>query len=146
MPPFRPQAERFWEKVDFNGPNGCWLWTAGGSKEGYGGFYPRHGLRVSSHRWAYEQLVGPIPAGLQLDHLCRVPAYVNPDHLEPVTNQENSRRGETGKWKRPDICKKGHPFDEVNTYIRSDRTGHRDCRICRRNARRRYEARKAGVQ
>lgn len=88
--PHRPVAERFhggYEKAD----NGCWLWRHP-SENGYGR------IRVNrktmwAHRIGYELLVGPIPPELELDHLCRVPACVNPAHLEPVTHRENLRRG-----------------------------------------------------
>lgn len=92
----RPTTEQqFWEKV--NKTDSCWLWT-GGVGRGYGIFYrgaDRGGSFTVAHRYAYEALVGPIPAGLTLDHLCRVRGCVNPAHLEPVTQAENVRRG----WK-----------------------------------------------
>ena len=85
--------ERFWAKVDKQGENGCWLWTASiNPKTGYGQFFPTHGTRKDSHRLSYELLVGAIPDGLELDHLCRVPACCRPSHLGPVTHQENMRR------------------------------------------------------
>lgn len=99
-----PPAVRFWAKVDKQGPvplyaphlGSCWIWTAT-LTEGYGRFIAqaRRGERrvwVAAHRWSYEHLVGPIPAGLELDHLCRVRDCVNPGHLEPVTSAENLRR------------------------------------------------------
>ena len=91
----RPAAQRFWVKVDqTNGPNACWLWTGHCATNGYGRFCPEPrkknpGPSVAAHRFAYEALVGPIPAGLQLDHLCRVKNCVNPAHLRPVTNKQN---------------------------------------------------------
>jgi hypothetical protein len=93
----KPEAERFWPQVDFDGPGGCWLWTGQANKGGYGAFsvgsrYDGNRRGVRAHRWAYEALVGPIPEGLQLDHLCRNPPCVNPAHLEPVTHAENMRR------------------------------------------------------
>ena len=92
------EAERFWGKVDLDGPDGCWLWTASTDKDGYGQFgvgsqIDGTATMAKSHRWAHEHLVGPIPEGLQIDHLCRVRSCVNPGHLEPVTNRENLRRG-----------------------------------------------------
>lgn len=90
----RPAVERFWEKVDRRGPADCWLWTATRTaKDGHGRFYPITGKGVLAHRFAYELLVGPIPDGLVIDHLCRVRLCVNPAHLEPVTAEENTRRG-----------------------------------------------------
>lgn len=80
--------DRFLAKVFFDTINGCWLFTACWERGGYGHF--QHGR---AHRWAYEHFVGPIPEGLHIDHLCRVRCCVNPDHLEPVTPEENFRRG-----------------------------------------------------
>lgn len=80
----------FWNHVDQD-ESGCWLWTAATTPTGYGQFRFHDGSRAA-HRLAYEQMVGPIPDGLELDHLCRVRNCVNPDHLEPVTHAENLRR------------------------------------------------------
>ena len=108
--------ERFWAKVDKNGLGGCWLWTASRMGLGYGVFY-RKGQSRMAHRGAYELFIGPIPEGLELDHLCRVHHCVNPDHLEPVTHRENNMRGIRGTGPlRQTHCRRGHPFDEVNTY------------------------------
>ena len=82
--------ERFWAKV--RKTDGCWLWTGSHNGLGYGTIRSV-GRKMYVHRYSYELLVGPIPAGLELDHLCRVPGCVNPDHLEPVTHAENLRRG-----------------------------------------------------
>lgn len=71
--------------------NGCWQWV-GMARKGYGMFH-RNGKKVSAHRFVYEQTKGSIPAGLELDHLCKNKGCVNPDHLEPVTRKENVRRG-----------------------------------------------------
>ena len=81
----------FWPKVEVTGA--CWLWTASCSRNGYGQWNDGTGRMVTAHRQAYETLVGLVPVGLDLDHLCRVRQCVNPDHLEPVTRLENLRRG-----------------------------------------------------
>lgn len=92
-PHTRPADERFWEKVEKGGPDDCWLWTANKTApNGHGRFLGPDG-QIMAHRYAYEALVGPIPEGLVIDHLCRVRLCVNPDHLEPVTAEENTRRG-----------------------------------------------------
>lgn len=85
--------ERFQAKVSPAG-DGCWLWTGARFFNGYGQFRGGGGgsARVRAHRWSYEYHVGPIPEGLQLDHLCRIRHCVNPAHLEPVTQAENNRR------------------------------------------------------
>lgn len=106
---------------------GCWLWTASFDRaNGYGKIWmPSVGAMRKAHRVIYELLVGPIPDGLTLDHLCLVTACVNPAHLEPVTMAENIRRKP-----RATACAKGHPFDAENAIIKRD--GTRDCRICAR--------------
>ena len=96
--------------------DGCWRWT-GPTAGGYGR------VQIYAHRWMYEREVGPIPDGLQIDHLCRNPLCVNPEHLEPVTHAENQRR----KSERP-VCGKGHVFTEETTYWTPK--GYRKCRIC----------------
>lgn len=84
--------ERFWSKVDRSGgPDACWLWT-GAPIDGYGTFTVSTGVSRRAHRVAYELQVGPIPAGLEIDHLCRVKLCVNVKHLEAVTHAENLRR------------------------------------------------------
>lgn len=97
-----------------------------------------------THRYSYERAEGPVPAGLELDHLCRVRSCVNPEHLEPVTHRENMRRGSgwSGRHAQKAMCKSGHPFDEANTYWRR---GGRACRACSVITQRRYRARKAAT-
>ena len=86
----RTLSDRFWMKVCFTGF--CWEWTADRAKSGHGRIRV-DGRTQMAHRIAYELLVGPIPEGLELDHLCRNTCCVNPDHLDPVTHLENMRRG-----------------------------------------------------
>lgn len=121
--------ERFISKVDKT--ETCWNWTASLSEAGYGQFFVS-AKRWKSHRFAYTELVGPIPEGLELDHLCRNRACCNPEHLEPVTRRENQKRGLGPTARNIDVeeCKRGHRFDEENTFRRRD--GHRACRICMR--------------
>ena len=138
-----PAERRFWSKVDFRGD--CWLWTGSVARRrgGYGQFRLASAGRkrmVKAHRVAYELLVGPIPEGLEPDHLCRNPRCVNPDHLEPVTHHENVLRGmsPSAQGARADHCIHDHPFDEANTYYRPD-NGTRQCRTCARERMRRYD-------
>lgn len=111
-------------------PTGCWVWMGCKLPRGYGRFWKDGGMRLA-HRVAYELFTGPIPDGLQLDHLCRVPGCVNPAHLEAVTHAENVRRGDRTRYNADKThCPQGHPYDEENTFIYSD--GRRECRICNR--------------
>lgn len=141
----RPTLEqRFWVKVDKAGPvpdyaphlGPCWIWTAARNPEGYGNFAVSSADDRNAHRVAYELLVGPIPAGLHLDHLCRVHPCVRPDHLEPVTPAENTRRGDGNGNAVKAFCAKGHEFTPENTYQRTNEGG-RGCRACHKEANRR---------
>lgn len=135
----RTVQSRFWEKVDKVGLTGCWLWTASVKPNGYGQFGVTDGDVRYAHRLAYEFLVGPVPDGLELDHLCRVRHCVNPAHLEPVTRRENLRRGVSAN-RRKTHCPQGHSYNSVNTYL--DKRGGRICRSCMRQRNREYYARK----
>jgi hypothetical protein len=86
----RPLTEKFWSKVDKT--SDCWLWTAS-TRNGYGQIARGDGRVDYAHRLSYEMAHGAIPPGLNIDHLCRQPLCVRPDHLEAVTQRENLRRG-----------------------------------------------------
>jgi hypothetical protein len=84
-----PASDRFWRRVEKT--PGCWIWTGSRTRDGYGQFTSAR-ICVGAHRYSYESLRGPIPPGMQLDHLCRTRECVRPDHMEPVTQAENTRR------------------------------------------------------
>jgi hypothetical protein len=133
---------RFWAKVQKG--DGCWEWT-GTISGGYGKFAITHQRAVFAHRFAYEQIVGAVPDGLQLDHLCRNRACVNPDHLEPVTCRENGLRGQglNGINARKTHCLRGHPLEGTNLYEWRD---HRHCRTCKNDAKRRRRSERQPAQ
>jgi|ERR1035437_803322 hypothetical protein len=150
----RTTEERFWAKVNKNGPipefapllGNCWIWTGSRQRYGYGSFgvhddtHKTGWRRVLAHRFAYELLVGAIPKELpDIDHLCRVSSCVRPFHLEPVTHRENGLRGMAG-WLKTH-CKNGHEFTAENTYLNPS-TGHRSCLICRKAAKKRRDERR----
>lgn len=139
--PIRQTAdERFWSKV-IKHEGGCWLWQSA-TRYGYGVFSlgRRSGKRIMAHRYSYLTLVGEIPNGLQLDHLCRVRNCVNPAHLEPVTPKENVLRGEgpSALQSRRMDCIHGHPLSGDNLYITPK--GKRRCKTCRSEAMKRLSA------
>ena len=132
--------EQFWAKVDATGI--CWEWT-GYTDDGYGRVTtgPRGSSGQQAHRVAWEYLVGPIPPGLQLDHLCRNRRCVNPDHLQPVTPKINTERSASPSARniRKTHGPRGHEYTEANTRILPN--GARTCRICGRAAARAWKAR-----
>jgi hypothetical protein len=133
-------SDRFWAKVEIGL---CWQWTATTNGCGYGTF-SIDGRSRYAHRLAWDLLVGPIPAGHDLDHLCRNTLCVNPDHLEPVTRAENLRRGHVGGDRHNRMkthCLHGHPFDASNTYLYR---GRRLCKACQRRRNQEISARKGG--
>lgn len=140
--------ERFWTKVAVQ-PNGCWLWTSAKNPQGYGSFW-KSGTHRLAHRVAYGALKGPIPDGSDVRHDCDNPPCVNPDHLRTGTRSDNMRdcveRGRN-PYAAKECCSQGHSFSEENTYVlhigaRSRRT----CRICQREAVRRYRQRNIGTK
>jgi hypothetical protein len=120
------KVARFLSKIEQR-PEGCWGWTGSVSPNGYA----RYGI-MYAHRLAYELLVGPIPDGMDIDHVrergCTERTCTNPDHLEVVTPAENRRR-------QPNVidqmarthCPKGHPYDQENTRMRGNKRGCRQC-------------------
>lgn len=124
-----PLLDRIVEKVTVQ-DDGCWIWT-GATSFGYGRVRvdPKH-LRAA-HCALWEEVVEPIPDGLELDHLCEVLACVNPDHLEPVTPRVNVLRSNNAAARnaRKTHCLRDHELNEENTYHHG---GRRHCRTCRR--------------
>lgn len=138
-----PLIERFWLKMTLGpvsvycpdlGP--CWIWLAFRDRDGFGFISVSRSKMRRAHHVAYENFIGPIPDGLQLDHLCRVRYCVNPYHLDAVTTQENTRRGARSMRTH---CPSGHPFDDINTYWYR---GYRLCIRCRLEQARQYQVRK----
>jgi hypothetical protein len=146
--PRRPAIDRLLDLCVQDGD--CWIFTGaltsfGYSKIGRGG---KRGGTASGHRVSYEFFVGPIPEGLTLDHLCRRPACVNFQHLDPVPIGVNVARG-TGIDKARAVrlaratCPSGHPFDEANTRLTKE--GARVCRTCARASTAAYRIRRKAV-
>lgn len=132
----RPTAEeRFWNLVEKT--DGCWLWLGTPDQNGYGAFHA-HGEKWRAHRYSYTIMIGAIPDGLTIDHVCRTRLCVRPDHLEAVSPKTNSQRRSAVITH----CPKGHEYTPENTG-RSN--GRRFCRICSRLASKLYERRKYAV-
>lgn len=139
----RKQQVRFWTRVTRADDETCWLWEGELATNGYGR------VKVSGksrpvHVVTYEWLVGPVPPGLELDHLCRVRRCVNPRHMEPVTHRENTLRGDTlaaaNAAKR--FCPRGHALVAGNLVPSKVKRRARQCLTCSREMAREYRARK----
>lgn len=126
-------AERFEAAVEkLPDAPGCWLWMKAVRPDGYGVFGPTPGRTVYAHRFSYELHRGPIPAGMVLDHLCRVRSCVNPAHLEAVTDRVNILRGVgmTALNARRTHCPRGHLLDGVTRRYTGRQAYQRYCRRC----------------
>lgn len=139
----KTQLERFMEKV--KKLDSCWIWMGSNNGVGYGEIRINN-KKVYAHRWSVENLSDrKIPDGMQIDHLCRNPSCVNPDHLEIVTSAMNVRRGlVAGKHpeRMKEYCSNGHLYSKYE-YQRPDGKG-RNCAECVRNRAREYARRKNG--
>lgn len=130
----------FREKTVENG-DGCWEWTGKRGANGYGVIW-HQGREYYAHRVFYTALAGPVPAGLDLDHLCRVRHCVNPSHLEAVTRGENVLRGQSpvAQNAKKTHCPKGHSL--ADAYISR---GARECRTCKKTRSAAARARKKAI-
>jgi hypothetical protein len=123
-------SEKFWSLVRKD--QACWAWTGGTNGRGYGALHVA-GRKVLAHRFSYELHFGRIPPGRVIMHRCDNPICVRPDHLKLGTQLDNIADREAkgrGAWKPQPTCPRGHAFDAVNTYLKSD--GRRRCRECAR--------------
>ena len=130
-------------KYQVDEKTGCWVWTAANDGQHGYGKVSINGRQLRAHRVVYAMHKGAIPDDLHLDHLCRNPACVNPEHLEPVTNRENVVRGPRVIQARAAThCRHGHEWTPDNTYVHP-RSGSRVCRACTRDAQKRYHQRRS---
>lgn len=141
----RPLIERFMRRISVDKKTGCWIWTASKitTRRPYGRFHI-NSRPVLAHRWGYEYFKGPIPEGLEIDHLCNQASCVNPEHLKAVTGRENNRRSNSPSAlnAKKTHCKYGHEFTAENTYFRNRGSYMgRECRECiRRISRQRKQS------
>ena len=151
--PRRSCRSRHWHNGNYQPPNrmdrfmakvritpGCWLWMGGHNSLGYGLFRDGPKSQAGARRFAYQQFIGPIPEGLTVDHACRNPRCVNPDHLRLLTAADNRR--DAWCYAKPIThCKRNHPFAGENLYM--NKQGRRWCRACNRiRANLKYQRRK----
>lgn len=126
--------DRLRAKYTVDGSTGCWVWNGAKGDLGYGVFRYQ-GRNQPVHRASYKMHKGEIPKGLVLDHLCRNPSCINPDHLEPVTQLENVNRGVSAQTKRAAAaakthCRNGHPYSENEIFVGAK--NKRRCKQCQR--------------
>lgn len=147
----KPVRDDIWSRVDATGD--CWQWTGDKSRSASGAYYgiisTANGdrrTRTGAHRFVYELLVGPVPEGLQIDHLCRNTLCVNPDHLEPVSGTVNINRMPWNSYiknARKSRCKHGHEFTPENTKVYA---GRRQCATCIKRRERQTRDRRRALQ
>lgn len=142
----RGRLSRFFARVSID-PLGCWEWIGAVNHAGYPSFWHGGNRRsVRGHRFLFERVHGPVPPGLELDHLCNNRRCVRPDHLRTVTHRENTLRSDNpcARNARKTECANGHPFSIGNTRLTAD--GQRVCLTCQRDRMSRFLARYAGVE
>jgi hypothetical protein len=146
--------ERFWNQVDKHGPiqmadlGRCLVWTGSRGSGGYGQLRLSNPRRlVYAHRYAYEVALDPIPADLEVAHVCGNHTCVNPDHLKLVDARARVLRGEaaSAKQARQEFCKKEHPLAGENVYTRPSSPNRRECCICIRERQRAKRPRRAAI-
>lgn len=132
-------GKHFAARVARDPDTGCWIWGGARHANGYGRISHQNKSKLV-HRFSYEWHVGPIPTGLQLDHLCRNRACCNPAHLEPVSGRTNVLRGDTitASNARKTHCPQGHPYTRIYA-------GKRRCLICNRAHWNAYRARRVSA-
>src|SRR5690606_1904894 len=126
-------SNRILVRIITNSESGCWLWV-GDTRNGYGRIRTYANKKVTyhrAHRYVYEILVGPIPEGYHLHHICENTLCVNPEHMEPKTQEEHNKIHHA-----KESCLHGHIFTAENTYIRSN--GTKSCRACNRERNKKY--------
>jgi hypothetical protein len=140
---YRPVAERFEEKIHIEPNCGCWLWTAGVCKKGYGTFeLPRHTGSIGAHRLSWQLHRGPIPEGMHVLHRCDIPSCVNPAHLWLGTNADNVadrvKKRRTFNVRKTH-CPVGHELVASNLTTNGLKVGKRICATCARGRTKRWK-------